>query len=110
MIKSDFVGKLTGYTNYMNKIKKTVKNKYFISIVFFIVWMGFFDPKDWSTLSTKKDKLRELQKSETALNKQIAETKLELSQLRTSAETIEKYAREKYLMKKDNEDIFIINP
>lgn len=94
----------------MNKIKKTIRNKYFIALMFFVVWMGFFDPKDWSTLSIKKEKLRELQKSENALNLQITETKVELSQLKTSAETIEKYAREKYLMKKDNEDIFIINP
>ena len=74
----------------MNAIKKTIRNKYFISFTFFIVWMGFFDPKDWSTLSIKRDKLRELQKSETALNNQIAQTRVELSQLRTSAETIEK--------------------
>jgi cell division protein FtsB len=94
----------------MNKFKKTVRNKYFISVAFFIVWMGFFDPKDWSNLSIKRDKLKELQKSETALNNQIAETRVELSQLKTSAETIEKYAREKYLMKKENEDIFLINP
>lgn len=94
----------------MNKFKKTVRNKYFIASIFFVVWMGFFDPKDWSTISEKKEKLSELQKSETALNRQIAETRVELNQLKNSAETIEKYAREKYLMKKDNEDIFIINP
>ncbi len=94
----------------MNKFKKTVRNKYFIASIFFVVWMGFFDPKDWSTISEKKKKLSELQKSETALNRQIAETRVELNQLKNSAETIEKYAREKYLMKKDNEDIFIINP
>jgi len=39
---------------------------------------------------------------------QIADTKHELELLKTNPETLEKYAREKYLMKKDNEDLFII--
>ena len=86
-----------------------LKNKYFIAIAFFLVWMIFFDMKDWSLISSRKDKLRELQKSEQHLTQKIAETRTELDLLKTSAETIEKYAREKYLMKKDNEDLYIVN-
>jgi len=86
-----------------------VKNKYFIAAAFFIVWMLFFDMKDWSLISSRRDKLDELQKSEMHLNQQIAETRQELGLLKTNAQTIEKYAREKYLMKKDNEDLFIVN-
>ena len=56
----------------------------------------------------KKGKYNELQKSEGELLEKINETKLELGQLKNSARTIEKYAREKYLMKKDNEDLFIV--
>ena len=86
-----------------------VKNKYFITAAFFIIWMLFFDPKDWSLITARQDKLRDLQKSELHLSKQIAETKREQYLLKTDAQTIEKYAREKYLMKKDNEDLFIVN-
>ena len=86
-----------------------IKNKYIITIVFFLVWMIFFDMKDWALISSRKDKLKELQKSEQHLSKKIAETRKELDLLKTSAETIEKYAREKYLMKKDNEDLYIVN-
>lgn len=89
-------------------VLKLVKNKYFISIVLFVTWMMFFDPKDWSLIAARKEKLRELEKSETRLNKQIAETRHELNMLKTSAQTIEKYAREKYYMKKDNEDLFVV--
>lgn len=85
------------------------KNKYFIALACFIVWMVFFDPKDWSLISSRRDKLHELQKSEQQLNKQISETRKELNQLKTNAGTIERYAREKYLMKKDNEDLFLVN-
>ena len=86
-----------------------VKNKYLIAAVFFLVWMLFFDMKDWSLISSRQEKLQELQKSELHLSKQIAETRKELDLLKTSAQTVEKYAREKYLMKKDNEDLFIVN-
>ena len=41
---------------------------------------------------------------------QIADTRKELDLLMTNAQTIEKYAREKYMMKKDNEDLFIVIP
>ena len=90
----------------MNRFKQIFKNKFVIAIIFFITWMSFFDPKDWSTIAQKQEKLNNLQISEANLKSQITETKKELSQLRTSAETIEKYARENYFMKKDNEDVF----
>ena len=86
-----------------------VRNKYFIAAAFFIVWMLFFDMRDWSLISGRREKLADLQKSEQNLSRQIAETRRELDLLKTNAQTIEKYAREKYLMKKDNEDLFIVN-
>ena len=70
--------------------------------------MIFFDPKDWRLIYAKNEKLKELQKSEQTLNKQIAETQLELSMLKGDAQSIEQYAREKYMMKKDNEEVFIV--
>ena len=86
-----------------------VRNKYLIAAAFFIVWMLFFDEKDWSLISSRREKLADLQESEQHLSKKITETRKELDLLKTNAQTIEKYAREKYLMKKDNEDLFIVN-
>ncbi len=71
--------------------------------------MFFFDPQDIHTDINKMQKLSDLQKNEQHLTQQIAETQEELKQLKTNAQTIEKYVREKYLMKKDNEDLFIIS-
>lgn len=85
-----------------------LKNKYLIAGAFFLVWMLFFDPKDLGTVISKKSKYNELQESEQHLADKITETHQELSQLKNSAQTIEKYAREKYLMKKDNEDLFLV--
>lgn len=92
----------------MKKYLFFINNKYIIAILLFVVWMLFFDPKDWATISERQAKLEELQNSERVLTERIKNSRKELTLLKTSAETIEKYAREKYKMKKDNEDLFII--
>ncbi len=95
--------------NLFHRLIFVFKNKYLLAATFFLVWMFFFNEKDLISEFKRKDKLNALQKSEQQLSETIKDTKLELSQLNTNAQTIEKYAREKYLMKKDNEDLFIIS-
>lgn len=70
--------------------------------------MLFFDRQDWPTIYEKRARLKELQKKEQHFSQLISETGIELGLLKTNAGTIEKYAREKYMMKKDNEDLFIM--
>ena len=93
----------------LKSILPVIKNKYLVTIVFFIVWMTCFDVKDWAFLMGRREKLSELQKSEEQYNTLIQNTKQQLYLLKTNSETIEKYARENFLMKKDNEDLFIVN-
>jgi len=93
----------------MNKLKKIVTNKFVLAILVFAIWVGFFDPKDIGVIYSKEEKLKDLQQSESILIKNIKDTKDELVQLKSNAGTIEKYAREKYYMKKDNEDVFIVD-
>ncbi len=95
----------------MNSIKpilRLLKNKYLIATVAFLVWMIFFDPKDWGIMAARNSKYKELKESEKHLTLLIKDTKKELSLLKTDAASIERYAREKFFMKKDNEDLFII--
>lgn len=94
----------------LTHIPSFLKNKYFLTGSFFIIWITFFNMKDLATDFSRRLKLKELQKSEQHLINEIAATRNELGQLKANAQTIEKYAREKYLMKKDNEDLFILNP
>ena len=70
--------------------------------------MLFFDPKDILSYFERRDKLNGLQSSELHLKKLIIESNQELNLLKNNAQSIEKYAREKYMMKKDNEDLFIV--
>jgi cell division protein DivIC len=85
-----------------------LKNKYIIVILAFLIWMTFFDPKDFGIIYSRTQKLKELKESEKHLTTEIANTRAELSLLKSDAESIETYAREHYYMKKDNEDLFIV--
>ena len=70
----------------------------------------FFDRNDVFTQAQRRSELNELRESKQYFEKQIAENKKFSNDLQFNASAIEKYAREKYLMKRDNEDLFIIQP
>ena len=93
----------------LRNISLIAKNKYLLTLTVFAVWMIFFDTQDLITTHFKlRKELNALQKSRSYYLDQIDATKKELDQLKSDPATLEKYAREKYLMKKDNEDLFII--
>ncbi len=87
-----------------------LKNKFLLAIVAFLVWMFFFDRNDILSQFERVRHANALKKMEETKGLQIQDTRKELDLLKTNAQTIEKYAREKYLMKKDNEDLFIVPP
>lgn len=86
-----------------------LRNKYLITGLGFIIWMFFIDRNDLPTQWKRAKELRTLQQSEKNMDKQISDTKQELELLKTNPSTLEKYAREKYMMKRDNEDLYIIS-
>jgi cell division protein FtsB len=92
----------------MKKIRYIFTNKYLITGIAFAIWMLFFDRNDVILQVKRIRDLNRLQESEQVMTQKIAETKKELNLLKTNPQTLEKYAREKYLMKRDNEDLFII--
>ena len=93
---------------FLRYIPTWLKSKYLITSLVFMVWMLFFDSDDITLQLKRVKELQQLQQSEKNLDQQIADTKKELELLRTNPSTLENYAREKYLMKKDNEDLYII--
>lgn len=85
-----------------------VKNIYFGISIFFIVWMIFFDRNNvFNTYQTSK-KLGDLQEQKEYFNTEIAKVDKLKEELFSTSEKKEKFAREKYFMKKNNEDIFIV--
>ena len=91
-------------------IPKQLKNKYILTAGFFAVWMLFFDTRDIITTHFKqRGELNRLQESKAYYQQEIDKTRKELEQLKSDPRILEKYARERYRMKKDNEDLFVIS-
>ncbi len=96
---------------FLTHIPTWLKNKYLLTGAAFLVWILFLDTKN--DLFSQYERLirsKELGKNENHLGNQITETRIELDLLKNNAQSIERYAREKYMMKKDNEDLFILTP
>lgn len=93
----------------LNRLPNWLINKYFLTGLAFLIWMLFFATNDIFTQRQRILRSKELTKNESYQSNLIKETQKELGFLKNSAQTIEKYARENYMMKKPNEDLFIIN-
>ena len=92
----------------LNQVPAWLKNKYFLSLSAFVVWMIFFDPKDVFTQIEHRRDLKDLEASKAWYQSENSTLQAESEQLKSNPATIEKYARENYLMKRDGEDIFIV--
>jgi cell division protein FtsB len=91
-------------------IPKQFKNKYILTAGAFAVWMLFFDNRDIITTHFRqRAELNRLEESRAYYENQIAQTRKELKELKSDPNILEKYAREKYRMKKDNEDLYVIS-
>lgn len=83
-------------------------NRYVITIIAFAVWMIFFDGNSLKRQRILNERIGEIKGMRSYYKAEIAKNEKAIQELMTNQETLEKYAREKYLMKRDNEDIFII--
>jgi len=88
---------------------KIVKNKYALSFIVFVVWICFFDRNDLITQWDRKQELQKLEVSTSFYEKEIANTKKDLVDLKNRSAILEKFAREKFYLKRPNEDIFLVD-
>lgn len=94
--------------NFLNHIPSWLKSKYLISFAAFCGIIFFFDKNDIFTQAGRRKELKELQQSKRYYTTQIAAERKESEALKTNPAAVEKLAREKYLMKRDNEDLFLV--
>lgn len=87
---------------------KILKNKYFLVTVGMVVWLLYFDKNDVFTQFELISKCKKLNAEKTYYITEIEKNKKEIAELQTNKESLETFAREKYLMKRDNEDVFVI--
>lgn len=87
-----------------------MRNKYLISLTAFFIWMLFFDHNNIISQVQLRMKLSDYLGKKEYYEQQIAQVKTEKQGLLTNQDSLERFAREKYLMKKDNEDLYVIMP
>ncbi|WP_183556683.1 FtsB family cell division protein [Mucilaginibacter sp. SP1R1] len=94
----------------MKRLLNLLKNKFFLVTMAFLVWMIFFDKNDLFSQYEYRKQVNKLEKERDFYKAQTDQVTKELDELSSNPQKLEKFAREKYLMKKDNEDVFVIVP
>lgn len=96
--------------NWFNKLPPLFRNFYFIVGILFILWLLSLDSNDLFTQKELSNRREELEKLKEFYENEIVKVKNEKEALLTDNEQLEKLAREKYLMQKEGEDVYIISP
>lgn len=92
----------------LKRLPPAFRNFYFITGICFLIWMIFLDSNDLITRFQLGSKLRNLESEKSFYKDKIMEVEKDRNELTTNKESLEKFAREKYFMKKESEDLFII--
>ena len=92
----------------MKRIVELFSNKYFLTSISFVIWMLFFDRNDLLSQYGYRAELNKFKEEKAFYISEIEKVKTDLDELSTNQERLEKFAREKYLMKKDDEDVYVI--
>lgn len=90
------------------KIWPWLKNKYILTISVFFIWMFFFDQNNMVDRIKMTTEINQLEEDREYFMEQILIDSARLNELTTNKENLEKYAREQFLMKKPNEDVFVV--
>lgn len=87
---------------------KLIRNKYLLTLIVFILWIAFFDTNNLLDRFGDMNTLKQLEKDKLYYQERIEQDRNRIEELKTDNENLEKFAREQYLMKKKNEDVFYI--
>ena len=96
-----------GRINMNHKFLKPFKNIFILILVVFIIWMIFFDSNSWFIHHELNNEIQDLKDQKEYYKKEIEKDNKAIKKLSTE-EGLEKFAREEYYMKRDSEEIFII--
>jgi cell division protein DivIC len=92
----------------LKKLPKPFRNFYFLTAFFFVLWMIALDSNNMFMRYQLSSKLRSLENERVYYEEKIKEVEKDRNELFGDNQSLEKFAREKYLMKKETEDIFIV--
>lgn len=92
----------------LDHIPHWLKNRYGLGVLVLLGWIAFFDNYDLYTTWKLRRHLSRMEDQQEWYLQEIATTREQLHQLTSDKELLEKFARERYLMKRDNEEIFVL--
>ena len=93
---------------YYDKLPPILKNKFILVTLILFVWVAFFDSNNWIKQAKLKSKIKDLKEQKNYYQDEIEKDSVSLFDLTNNQKTQEKFAREKFLMKKENEDVIVI--
>lgn len=94
--------------SFVKKILSKIPYKYLIVTISFVLFMLFIDQNDWITQYNRKNQLRETKAHIEFLTKEIERMSSEIDKIKADHDYVIQLSRDKYLYKKDNEDVFVI--
>jgi cell division protein FtsB len=89
-------------------IMRGLRNKYLMAVLVFLVWLLIFDNNSLIDRVRYLKILHEMEEEKEYYLERIEEDSRRLNELKTDRDNLEKFAREQYFMKKENEDVFVI--
>ena len=92
----------------MSFFKKYIHNWYFYTGLLFVIWISFFDRNSLVDQSRLSSTINDLDSRENFYKEGLTKINREISAFEKDTALLEKFARERYYMKKDNEDVFVI--
>jgi cell division protein FtsB len=108
MQASDIFDKLKNWLEKLQVAAPLLRNRYVATTLAFIVWVGFFDQNNFIDRISLANHNRELKRQKELYNAEIIKNRENLEELRSNSDKLEKFAREEYMMKRADEDLFII--
>jgi hypothetical protein len=93
---------------WRGKVFRFFINKYFLTTLGFVIWMLFFDSNNFLTRRKLKEKLEGYRQEKEFYLHEIYNDSLMNVKLQSDSSAIEQFAREKYLMKREQEDLFLV--
>ncbi|WDF67785.1 septum formation initiator family protein [Sphingobacterium oryzagri] len=92
----------------MERFLTLIRNKYLIAGLAFVVWMCFFDRYDVSTQMAYQQEKNKLETEKAFYETEIGQMEKSIQNAQYNSSEIARIARERYKMKKDNEDVYVI--
>ncbi|MFD2145215.1 FtsB family cell division protein [Mucilaginibacter antarcticus] len=92
----------------MQRLIDLLRNKYFLIALAFVIWMLFLDKNDLLSQYQYHQEVAQLEQERDFYKQQNVKVAKDLDELTSNPQKLEKFAREKYLMRKENEDVFVI--